>query len=418
MKNQIFSAANILIPQNVNMEHWSVVACDQYTSEQDYWNRIEQKIGQDPSALHLILPEVYLENKDVKKRIENINQTMEQYSSKGLFQQFSDCYIYLERTLESGKIRHGLVGKVDLEAYDYTLNTVSPIRPTEGTVESRLPPRVQVRQNALLEMPHIMVLIDDPECSVIEPLATKKNDMNCLYSFDLMEKGGSVSGFQVPQEECRLIEQCLETLWNNASKNTEHPLLIAIGDGNHSLATAKACFEKIKSESHDDSWKTHPSRWALVELVNLHDTSLEFEPIHRVLFDVDVEQVKESLFSCGIRLKTEEDTAFVQQFSLVYKGQNQTFIVERPSHQLTTGSIQKWIDMYLKTCGGYVDYIHGEEVVEKICKSGNTVGFLLPSMKKSDLFLSVQSEGALPRKTFSMGHAWEKRYYLECRKIR
>ncbi|MEM1484552.1 DUF1015 domain-containing protein [Oscillospiraceae bacterium PP1C4] len=416
-----FSPADILVPKDGKMSGWSVVACDQYTSEPEYWERVKKTVGDAPSTLHMILPEVYLEEKGVSDRINGINKTMQSYLDGGIFRKLSDSYLYVERTLAPGKVRHGLIGKLDLEEYDYAAGTQSLVRPTEGTVESRLPPRIKVRENAPLETPHIMVLIDDFMRGVIEPLATKTAHMEQVYGFDLMENGGNIKGWAVDSQTRDEIDAALFYLSTGLTSHHEkfvqgkEPLLIAVGDGNHSLATAKACFEQLKNTMPKEQWKNHPARYALVELVNVHDAAMEFEPIHRVLFGVDSEKVLAELKKY-YRVSLSDNGG--QSFEYIAGSKRERLYIEEPPSQLAVGTLQQFIDWYLAKFGGSVDYIHGDEVVEHLAKNEGTIGFLLPVMKKSQLFPTVLLDGALPRKTFSMGHAYEKRYYLECREIR
>ena len=415
MNEAVFSTADILLPQGVNMHQWSVVACDQYTSEPEYWNRVEQTVGDSPSTYHMILPEVFLGVPDAEERISRINASMRQYLDSGIFFCLPDSYLYLERTIAPGKIRRGLVGKLDLMAYEYGKGSLSAVRPTEGTVESRLPPRIKVREHAPLETPHIMVLIDDPEKTVIEPLAQKKDALKPVYDFTLMEQGGAIRGWQVTGEACGQIDAALAGLKGRLSGQNENPLLFAVGDGNHSLATAKACFEKLRQTLPREKWENHPARWALVELVNIHDAAMQFEPIHRVLFDVDPEQVRRELDSY---YKVEQKECGGQSFDMVVGGKKERLFIKNPSSQLAVGTLQTFLDDYLARFGGTGEDIQGGEVFMQLSQKERAVGFLLPAMQKSELFPTVIADGALPRKTFSMGNAYEKRYYLECRAIR
>ncbi len=417
---QIFSRAEILLPQGEDLSEWSVVACDQYTSEPDYWDRVEQHTQGIPSSAHLIIPEAYLNQPGLEERISRVNAEMQRYLSEGLFRVLPDSYLYLERELAPGKVRHGLIGKIDLEAYDYKPGSQSGVRPTEGTVESRLPPRIRVRENAPLELPHVMVLIDDPNGLVIEPLAACTAQMQQVYQFSLMENGGKVRGWSLAREEADRVDQALARLAeqteqaNRTIAPEKAPLYFAMGDGNHSLATAKACYEKLKQTLPEEAWKTHPARYALVELVNLHDPALEFEPIHRVVFGVKPQELLDELK----RSYQVSETGEGQSFEWKTMDGSGRIVVKDPPSQLAVGTLQLFLDRYLATYGGEVDYIHGTDALEKLCQREDAIGFLLPAMGKNELFRTVQIDGALPRKTFSMGHAHEKRFYLECRKIR
>ncbi len=398
-----FHPADVLIPQSADMEKWSVVACDQYTSQPEYWEEVRRLVGDAPSTLNLMIPEVDLESADSM----SIRQTMDEYLCNGTFKTLKNSFVYLKRTQSDGKIRQGLLGALDLECYDYHKGAVSLCRATEGTVEERLPPRIRVRQGAPLEMPHIMILIDDPHQTVIEPLEKKPLDL--IYDFSLMQNGGHLTGYSLPEEQADSVFNALLNLKGN---NTA-PLLYAVGDGNHSLATAKACFEQLK-EQLGDAALNHPARYCLVELVNIHSPALEFEPIHRIVFDADTNALIDYLKNCGMAMSQEGD----QSVELVQKGVHTACSFIKKSAALSVGTLQNALDAYLKEHQGYVDYIHGSEVVEQLSMRENSLGFILPGMQKSELFPTVVADGALPRKTFSMGHAQDKRFYLECRKIK
>lgn len=403
---QIFRPARMVLPTVADMTKWSVVACDQYTSQPDYWARVEQTVGNAPSALRLMLPEIYLEEADVEARIADIRSSMEQYLQTGVLTERDEAYIYVERQLPGGRVRRGLVGAVDLEAYDYAAGSASPVRATEGTIVSRIPPRVRVRAGAKLEMPHIMLLIDDPSDGVIGAVAAQKAALRQAYEFDLMENGGHIAGWFVTGGVCGGV---LDGLGELAAQS---PMAFAVGDGNHSLATAKACYEQIKLEMGAEAAASHPARWALCEVVNLHDASLEFEPIHRAVFDVDTG----ALFAALQAELGLEPGSCGQTMTWVTADGETTYTIAKPSAKLAVGSLQKALDAYLDKNGGRVDYIHGADTVRALAKDG-AAGILLPAMDKADLFPSVLADGALPRKTFSMGEANEKRFYLELRKI-
>ncbi len=403
-----FSKTDILLPRldASGMEKWSVVACDQYTGEPDYWAKTAEIVGDAPSALRLILPEVYLEQPDCGKRIADINATMAEYLKSGLFSEHKNCLVLTKRIQADGRLRAGLVGAIDLEMYDYNKGSKSQVRATEATVKSRIPPRVKIRMNAPLELPHIMILIDDPQCTVIEPLLEKK--LKTVYDFELMQNGGHLSGEIVEGGDADGVLAALDKLAEEQA--SEDVLLFAMGDGNHSLATAKECYEQKKAAGSPDA---ELARYALVEIVNLHSPALEFEAIHRVISDVNaydfVRTMEEVL---GLSDSAE------QEFEMVgLGGKVKKFGITKPTSNLTVGSLQKFLDEYLAENGGKIDYIHGEDVVKKICADGSAIGFLLPAMKKSELFPTVIKDGALPRKTFSMGHAHDKRFYCEARRI-
>ena len=415
-----FKVGNILIPKKTDMYKWCVVACDQYTSEPDYWREVEKIVGDSPSTLNLTLPEIFLEDDDVEERIKKINKNMEKYIDDDLFKEYTDSMIYLERTQDDGKVREGVIGIVDLEDYSYEKGSQTLIRATEKTVIERIPPRMKVRENALLELPHIMILIDDDKKEIIETLKDKVKDKDIVYDTDLMQKGGHIKGYKLSKTICNNIIKQLEKLADKDNFEKKYDvkdkgvLLFAMGDGNHSLATAKACYEKLKETMSEEEYLNHPARYALVELVNLHSSALEFEAIHRVLFDVDVEDLIKEL---NKYYKINEEGKG-QKFELIYKDYDKVLYIENPKSNIPVGSIQMFLDEYLKDHKGKIDYIHGEDVTKELGSKENNVGIIFDAMEKGDLFKTVILDGALPRKTFSMGHSQDKRYYLESRKIK
>jgi uncharacterized protein (DUF1015 family) len=425
LNNIGFEPANILLPNNkVDMSKWAVVACDQFTSEPKYWQEVEAFVGDAPSTLKVTLPEVYLESADGQNRIENINRTMQAYLDNNLFNELKDSFIYVERTQRNGVKRKGLMGVVDLEMYNYNKGSQSLIRATEGTVIERIPPRVRVRQNAALELPHIMLLIDDNNKTVIEPLAAKKGSFEKCYDFQLMQQSGSIKGYKVDEENTQCITDALSQLVEKQSFEKKYNvqdkgmLLFAVGDGNHSLATAKECFERLKGALPEAQWQSHPARFALVEVVNVHDEALEFEPIHRVVFDVNPQHMLaelEKFYDISFEEVKEKNAQFFEYITA--QGKRRVWI-KNPSSNIAAGTLQSFIDYFVKQYGGKVDYIHGDDVVKTLSALPSNIGFLLPPMNKSDLFKTVIIDGVLPRKTFSMGHAWDKRFYLECRKLK
>lgn len=411
-----FSTADILLPKldAEGMKKWSVVACDQYTGEPEYWEETDRLVGNAPSTLKLILPEVYLDAPDCGKRIADINSAMADYLKNGLFETYKDCFILTKRTQADGRLRAGLVGVIDLEQYDYNKGSKSQVRATEATVASRIPPRVKIRLDAPLELPHIMILIDDENNTVIEPLLDK--ELQNVYNFELLQNGGKLEGFLVEEDNAKAVLEALNKLADKSAfnkrygLNNEEVLLYAMGDGNHSLATAKECYERKKAAGSPDA---ELARYALAEVVNLHSPALEFEAIHRVVTGTNPDKLMSAMTqSLGLGSDGE------QKFSAVLGGEIKKYAIGKPTSNLTVGSLQGFLDGYLKENGGSVDYIHGEDVVKKLCAAEGTVGFLLPSMKKSELFPTVVKDGALPRKTFSMGHANDKRYYCEARIIK
>jgi len=412
-----FNRADILLPDGVDYSKWSVVACDQYTSEPDYWKEVEAYVDDLPSSYNLILPEIYLENDDVDNKIKIINDNMIKYIKSDILKEYKNSYIYVERTQRNGKVRKGIVGAVDLEDYNYEKGSKSAIRATEGTVTERIPPRLKVRINAKLELPHVMLLIDNPQKDIIEYISEKKSQMEKVYDFDVMMNSGHLSGWLLTDELADYLESKLNSLSDENEFNKKYsvneatPLVFAVGDGNHSLATAKEYY-RIMKDKYGEAAMHGPARYALTELVNLHDESLVFEAIHRVVFDVDVDKFKAELNKFAVADKSSEG----QNFVFVHDGIKTQMFVKNPDANLTVGSVQNFIDKYISENGGKVDYIHGEDVVMELAK-GNNCGIILDAMSKNDLFKTVILDGALPRKTFSMGDACDKRFYNEARVI-
>jgi hypothetical protein len=436
---KIISDLGVQIPQvylpkpGTDLTKWAVIACDQFTSQPEYWNDVEKIVGDAPSTLNLTFPEVYLEKPGGEERIKDIQSCMHKYMDEGILQ-LHDGLVYVERTV-AGKTRKGVVLCLDLEAYDYNKGSSSLIRATEGTIVDRLPPRMKIREGALLELPHILVLIDDPNHTVIEPMSAAKSKLEKLYDFDLMLESGHLAGYAVSDEFENQVVGALrglaspETFSARYSIAKDQPvLLFAMGDGNHSLATAKAIWEKMKLQVGMD----HPSRYALVEIENVHDEGLEFEPIHRVLFGLkkDLFAGLEQTFSANLTYRPVSDAEEMVRTVDSAKGEKQAIglvgggkdfgvlEIANPSSNLPVGTIQSFLDAFLKQGGAEkVDYVHGEDVTVKLGSQPNNAGFYLPGMNKSDLFKTVILDGALPRKTFSMGEAREKRFYMEARKI-
>jgi len=407
MKNTstIFSPAEILLPADgTDLTKWAVVACDQFTSSPAYWAECEAIIGTSPSAYHYILPEAYLETEKEASHGAVISASMNAFDPASM-----KCFggiIYLERTLPDGSIRHGMIGKIDLEAYDYRPGSASPVRATEATVLERIPPRCKIRSEAAAELPHILILIDDKP-GIIRSLGEKKAALTPLYDFDLMLGGGHASGWGVTGE-------ALDTLLSQiaAYEAGTDGVVYAMGDGNHSLAAAKAHYENIKAELGDAA-RNHPARYALCEITALDDDSLVFEPIYRILMNCDPEDVTSALGTL-----TEKGTG-TQEITVITGGCEETVHFTAPSHALTVGTLQNFIDGYLKTHPGVkCDYIHGEDTTRQLAGAAGTVGFVFAGMDKAELFPYVEAHGTLPRKTFSMGEAESKRYYLEMRAIR
>ena len=417
----------------IDLTKWAVVACDQFTSEPEYWQQVEEFVGDAPSTLRMILPEAYLGSPDENGRIKLIQETMRRYLELGILQP-AEGMVYVEREID-GKVRKGLVLCLDLEHYDFNKGSSSLIRATEGTIIERLPPRMRIREAAPLELPHIIVLIDDPGQTVIEPLSDRKGRLSKQYDFDLMMGSGHLSGYLVQDDQ--LEAQVVAALIALASPvdftqkydlSSQMPvLLFAMGDGNHSLATAKAIWEKIKPSVGME----HPARYALVEIENVHDQALEFEPIHRVIFGLkndllgklrDFYGEEYTYTSCpsSQAMIAEVDAAANSQdlIGIAFSGQFGLLQIKSRHSNLAVGKLQPFLDDLIKSAAAVkIDYLHGKDILLKLAAQTSNAGFYLPKMQKSDLFKTVILDGALPRKTFSMGEAKEKRFYMECRRI-
>lgn len=394
---RVFTPADILLPRVDDMTKWSCIACDQFTAEPEYWQEAERIVGSAPSTLRLMLPEAWLGVRDSAAETRKIYAAMKDYVNRGIFRTVEQSFIYVERTLPSGAVRRGLVGKLDLECYDWAPGSATPVRATEGTVESRLPARVEVRRGATLEMPHIMVFIDDPENAVIPSAAGGE----VLYDFELMLGGGHIRGSRVTGEAAERLTAALEA--------PEGSVRFAMGDGNHSLAAAKRCLEQIKRNLPESELETHPARYALAEIVNIHDEAVTFEPIHRVL----LETVPRGFI--------EEAAARLPRG----KGQAVTLLAGRREMEIETGMplgalaalVDELLGDWRREHGGEPDYIHGDEEARALGGKPSSVGVLLPRLEKAELFPYITEHGPYPKKSFSIGHARDKRYYLECRAI-
>ena len=394
---RVFTPADILLPRVDDMTKWSCIACDQFTAEPEYWREAERIVGSEPSTLRLMLPEAWLGVRDSAAETRKIYAAMKDYVNRGIFRTVEQSFIYVERTLPSGAVRRGLVGKLDLECYDWAPGSATPVRATEGTVESRLPARVEVRRGATLEMPHIMVFIDDPENAVIPSAAGGE----ALYDFELMLGGGHIRGSRVTGEAAERLTAALEA--------PEGSVRFAMGDGNHSLAAAKRCWEQIKRNLPESELETHPARYALAEIVNIHDEAVTFEPIHRVL----LETVPRGFI--------EEAAARLPRG----KGQAVTLLAGRREMEIETGMplgalvalVDELLGDWRREHGGEPDYIHGDEEARALGGRPSSVGVLLPRLEKAELFPYITEHGPYPKKSFSIGHARDKHYYLECRAI-
>lgn len=409
---------DILLPnKSVDMSKWAVVACDQYTSEPEYWEGVKKATEGSPSALNVIFPEVYL-SKDNAPIIESINKTMHEYLDTGVLQSIGEGFVLIERSTPITPKRLGLVMAVDLEDYSFVREDKANIRATEGTVVERIPPRVKIREHAPIELPHIMLLIDDRNKSVIEPLYENRDKLTKLYDFDLNMNGGHLRGWHVTDTapvEKALAKLLDEDVLKEKYGSTDEVMLFAVGDGNHSLATAKACWNNLKATLSAEEQKNHPARYALVEVMNLHDEGLEFEPIFRSVFNVDTADFLDGLY------KAVKDSGLKCDYKCyTYTTKDGRKDLMLPSNAaVAVGLVQDFIDAYIKShAGSEVDYVHGEDSLKQVTDAApNRVAITLPPLAKNDLFDYVLKVGAFPRKTFSMGEAFEKRYYVEARKI-
>ena len=405
MKKTIFSPTNILLPKQ-NFESWSVIACDQFTSNEEYWQSVKTVAGENPTTLNLIYPEVYLGKTDAAEVTANINSTMQKYVEDGIFQEYPNALIYVERTQRDGLVRCGIVGAVDLDAYDYNEGSTSRVRATEKTVLERIPPRVEIRKNATLELPHILMLMDDTARAIVEPLAAlaANGAMQLLYDFDLMLDGGHLRGYLIPEGLHADICQKIESLGD-----LHGGITLAVGDGNHSLATAKACRALGATECN---------RYALCEVMNIHSDALVFEPIFRTVEGVDAQELLADFRAYLAEPVNQNAGNSAQEITFVCGALRETVTAAHPPHALAVGTVQQFLDAYLADKpDAVIDYIHDEEELYSLCADGKTSGFLYGCMGKSELFDAIEKEGVLPRKTFSMGSARDKRYYTEARKI-
>ena len=421
----------ILLPKNIDLSTWSVIACDQYTQDKDYWKNVEEKAGNKPSTLNLILPEVYLGSPDKADRIKKIRQSMKEYLDTGVFADAKKCFIYLERKTAFGRTRKGLVAQIDLETYEWKPFSKANIRATEATIVERIPPRMEIRKGAPLELPHIMLLVNDKDDLLVG--ANKPTDGRApIYDGDLMANGGHITGWALESKvDIEGVEKALNLIEEKNASPDDSTFLFAVGDGNHSLATAKAVWDEYKKEHPED--KDSPVRYALIEIVNIYDTGLTFEPIHRVIFNIDNEAlIKKLAEKLNGNIKALDDADKVIKavkdswanfgfFYLDSEGKQKNVLLETKIKELAVARLQPEIDAFLKELPDQskaeIDYIHGTDEVLKLGSKENSLGILLPPIAKDSFFETINGRGPLPRKSFSMGEADEKRFYLECRRL-
>lgn len=430
-RTQAVRVPRVALPRpDVDVARWAVIACDQFTAQPDYWDAVESAVGDAPSTLRMILPELHLHSPEVDERIAACQDSMRRYQADGLLVEH-EALVYVEREVSRG-VQRGLLVELDLDAYDFSPTATTLIRSTEGTVIDRLPPRVAVRRDAELELPHVLVLYDDPEGSVLAPVDAGREHLTPTYDTDLMGGSGHITGSLITdagvQDAVLAAVDALVTPEAYASRYglaADAPLLLAVGDGNHSLAAAATIWAELKASG---AGPEHPGRYALVELVNLHDASLQFEPIHRLVTGGVEGLADELIASVGGRVTSVADadearaviaSASRQAFALVSEDGIRVVDATAPTHQLAVGTVQAFLDRWLPAhLGASADYVHDGDVVEQLGRQPGAIGIWLPAIAKKDFFASVAVDGPFPRKTFSMGHAHDKRFYLECRRIR
>ena len=430
----------ILLPKNVDINTWSVIACDQYTQDKEYWKKAAEKTKGKPSTLNLILPEVYLNDEDKPERIKNIRSVMQSYIDSGVFADPKKCLVYLERKTAYGRTRKGLVAQIDLETYEWKPFSKANIRATEATIVDRIPPRMEIRKGAPLELPHIMLLVNDKKDLLIGGAKRITSAKETLYEGELMNNGGSIKGWEISSdEELLVINEAINKIAEENTTSDGSTFLFAVGDGNHSLATAKAVWDEYKTKLEKDGVSADvinnsPVRYALIEIVNIYDTGLTFEPIHRVIFNINNDELIAFLYKKlngtlqELSSKDELEAAVknsTNYFGFAYKkdGSQKYTLLKTQLSDLAVACLQPEIDEFLKSapaqnnCTGEIDYIHGSDEVLKLGEKENSCGILLPPIVKDSFFETINGRGPLPRKSFSMGEADEKRFYLECRKL-
>lgn len=398
---KVIRPCNILIPNPyADIRKWAVVACDQYTSEEKYWKELSEYVDNEPSALNLIFPEVYLNKIDNQKKIKDINNNMDKLLKANFFSEYKKSYVFVERETSTG-IRLGLVGAIDLEAYDYNRDDTL-IRASEKTVKERLPIRVKIRENAALELSHIVLLIDDHKKTLLEELAKRKYSFKRLYDFDLNMNGGNIKAYLINDD--KTIKEIEEKFDNIIDDN----LLALVGDGNHSLASAKMHYENIKAKLSKEKAENNMARYAMVEVENIYDDAMQFDAIHRVVYNAGADFIpglKETIkgdLKTKIIIGDKEEDLYVNNNAIV-----------------AVKEVQEYIDDYIdKHNDVSLDYIHGIYNLKEICKNKNGIGIILPILDKKDFFDYVKKYKIMPRKSFSIGQANEKRYYIEVRKIK
>jgi uncharacterized protein (DUF1015 family) len=433
LKNFGIAVPDILLPARIDLKTWAVIACEQYTQDRNYWKSVERNIGSHPSTFHLILPEIYLNEPDKAQKITHIQHTMKEYLENGIFAPPRKNFIYIERKTAYGRIRRGLVAAIDLDSYEWKPSGKKLIRATEATIKERIPPRMEIRRGAMLETPHIMLLANDPHREFIEKTGKLVRNNLPAYTGELMQNGGSITGWYVDPA----IPQIKKALEQLAAENTADDgsiFLFAVGDGNHSLATAKAVWDEyktvqLKNGISFEQIQNHRARYALAEIVNIYDEGLTFEPIHRILFGADPEklcafvseQLEGKISECTTENELQESVRTSKNsYGFVYNtGREQKYLLMQTAVQdLAVSRLQPVLDRFAAANKNIkTDFIHGSEAVFRLGKQPNTIGILLPPIAKDSFFSTINARGSLPRKSFSMGEADEKRFYLECRRL-
>lgn len=399
--SNLFRSADIMLPEACEYDKWAVIACDQHTSEPEYWQSVRNYIGDTPSTLDMFFPEADLSD-ITTATLEKFSENMRRYIDQDFFHEFRDAYIYVERTLLNGEKRQGVVGVIDLEYYDYDPKPNTKVYATEATVLQRVPPRIALRKIADLEFSHTVMFCDDKNKTIIEPIRSKLDQLKIVYDFDLMTNGGHITGY--------LLSKDIALNFESAVKIYEENNAYLVGDGNHSLVTAKLTYEALKELNPNADWENHPARYAMVELENIHSEAMVFEPIYRVAKTVEADSMIRALMKLDAPGGAEISWFFGKEKGIVH--------LEIKDHELPIEALQRFLDNWFESHDGSVDYIHGKDTVKKLAQQPDTVGFILPDMSKSILFPYILTGKVMPKKTFSIGHAEEKRYYLEGRKIR
>lgn len=426
---------SVLLPKNVDLQTWSVIACDQYTQDSNYWNNVEKNVGKNPSTLNLILPEIYLSSPNKGEKITKIQNAMKNYLNDNIFQEERNCFIYLERKTAFNRTRKGFIALIDLETYEWKPFSKANIRATEATIIERIPPRMEIRKGAALELPHIMLLVNDKEDSLMNCAKNLCENKLPLYNGKLMQNGGEITGFALEsQDEIEQITKVFNKIALENKKEDDSTFLFAVGDGNHSLATAKAVWDEHKKNLEQNNTpkneiENSPIRFALIEIVNIYDKGLTFEPIHRVIFNAQNEELitfiskkidgKITQINSSEELKNSvKNSSSDFGFTFVKNNEQKYFLLQTKIQELAVSKFQPILDDFLQNSSNIqIDYIHGENEVIELGKKNDTLGVLLPSIEKSSFFETINKTGPLPRKSFSMGEADEKRFYLECRKL-